>query len=49
MIDKKVYDVSQFMIRHPGGRWIILAEGGKDATQPFTKVVHTPDAIEQLY
>ncbi len=32
VIEGRVYDVSEFMIRHPGGRWIILAQAGKDAT-----------------
>lgn len=34
------------MKKHPGGRWIILENAGKDATAPFQKQVHTEVAIE---
>jgi cytochrome b involved in lipid metabolism len=41
VIEGRVYDVSEFMIRHPGGRWIILAQAGKDATAAFLKTIHS--------
>lgn len=41
VIDGSVFDVSQFMTRHPGGRWIILAQAGKDASEAFRKTIHS--------
>jgi cytochrome b involved in lipid metabolism len=29
------------MLKHPGGRWIILGQGGKDATQAFKRTIHS--------
>jgi len=29
------------MTRHPGGRWIILAQAGKDASSAFRKTIHS--------
>jgi cytochrome b involved in lipid metabolism len=40
------------MKRHPGGRWIILAQAGKDATAAFLKTVHSEvafDTMNELY
>jgi cytochrome b involved in lipid metabolism len=34
------------MKKHPGGRWIILENSGKDASAPFLKQVHSEVAIE---
>ena len=48
VIEGKVYDVSQFMKTHPGGRWIILAQAGKDATQAFLKTIHSEVAIDKM-
>ncbi len=45
VINNRVYDVSNFMTRHPGGRWIILAQAGKDATSAFQKTIHSEIAI----
>ena len=33
--EKRVYDVSQFMEEHPGGKDIILEYAGKDASEAF--------------
>ena len=49
VIEGKVYDVSQFMLKHPGGRWIILGQAGKDATAAFKKTIHSEIALEQMY
>jgi L-lactate dehydrogenase (cytochrome) len=45
VIEGSVFDVSEFMKRHPGGRWIILAQAGKDATEAFKKTIHSEIAI----
>ena len=36
------------MKRHPGGRWIILAQGGKDATAAFLKTIHSEVAFDKM-
>nr|XP_033784316.1 acyl-CoA (8-3)-desaturase isoform X1 [Geotrypetes seraphini] len=35
VIDRKVYDISQFCRRHPGGPRVISHYAGQDATDPF--------------
>ena len=36
VIDGKVYDISKFILSHPGGRSLIRAWQGRDATAPYT-------------
>lgn len=49
IIDGKVYDVSPYMAKHPGGQDILLENGGgKDATEPYTDADHTKRARELL-
>uniref|UniRef100_A0A8C6VAS1 Cytochrome b5 heme-binding domain-containing protein n=1 Tax=Naja naja TaxID=35670 RepID=A0A8C6VAS1_NAJNA len=36
VIDRKVYDISRFHKRHPGGSRVISHYAGQDATDPFT-------------
>ncbi|KAH8894601.1 L-mandelate dehydrogenase [Thozetella sp. PMI_491] len=42
-----VYDVSDFLELHPGGRQAILSHAGKDVSELFT-MLHPPDALENL-
>jgi len=49
VIHGNVYDLSEYMIKHPGGRWIILAQAGKDATPAFLKTIHSEIATEKMY
>lgn len=42
-----VYDMTEFLEAHPGGRAAILQQAGKDASAKFT-LLHPPDAIETL-
>ena len=44
----KVYDVTPFMDDHPGGGEIMLSGAGKDATQDFEDVGHSPHARKLL-
>ena len=44
----KVYDVTPFMDDHPGGGEIMLSAAGKDGTQDFEDVGHSPHARELL-
>ncbi|KAF2277358.1 uncharacterized protein EI97DRAFT_432236 [Westerdykella ornata] len=37
VLDSKVYDVTSFLSRHPGGAAILLKQGGTDATNEFKK------------
>ena len=42
-----MYDMTDFLEAHPGGRAAILQQAGKDASAKFT-LLHPPDAIETL-
>lgn len=44
----KVYDVTPFMDDHPGGGEIMLGAAGKDGTDDFEDVGHSPHARELL-
>jgi cytochrome b involved in lipid metabolism len=44
IIDGKVYDVSGFTDKHPGGSSALSKNGGLDATAGFIDVNHSPDA-----
>ncbi|KAH0836219.1 Cytochrome b2, mitochondrial [Fonsecaea pedrosoi] len=46
VIEGCVYDVTEFLDRHPGGAGIILRYGGKDATQEYNPI-HPPGTIEK--
>jgi cytochrome b involved in lipid metabolism len=41
-----VYDVTKFLMEHPGGEEVILQQAGRDATDAFNEVGHSADAIE---
>lgn len=43
-IDGIVYDLTPFLFEHPGGIEALKPWLGKDATSPFRKVGHTPEA-----
>ena len=43
-IEGKVYDVSQWMLKHPGGERVIESLGGKDASLPFL-LNHDPSVV----
>ena len=47
-IDGIVYDVTPFMDDHPGGGDIMLSAAGKDGTDDFEDVGHSPHARELL-
>ena len=48
IIDEKVYDVSEFLERHPGGDDIIMEYLGRDATSAFEGKGHSEHAFKLL-
>jgi cytochrome b involved in lipid metabolism len=40
----RVYDVTEWQHEHPGGDFILQEYGGKDASDMFRSVQHSPDA-----
>ncbi|EDV19520.1 uncharacterized protein TRIADDRAFT_9293, partial [Trichoplax adhaerens] len=44
VVHNKVYDVTNFMVEHPGGEEILLEMAGKDATIAFEENGHSVDA-----
>ncbi|KAI0732216.1 cytochrome b5-like heme/steroid binding domain-containing protein, partial [Fomitopsis betulina] len=44
IIEKKVYDVTDFVPQHPGGPRMILNFAGRDATHAF-KSLHSLDVL----
>merc|ERR1711980_24909 len=48
VIHNKVYDVTKFLVEHPGGEEIMLESAGMVATEGFEDVGHSSDARELL-
>ena len=48
IIDKKVYNVTEFAHLHPGGRAILQKLAGKDGTEKFEIFAHSDQARELL-
>lgn len=46
IINDNVYDVTEFLKKHPGGAKIILAHAGRDATKAFESF-HQAEIIDQ--
>ena len=44
----KVYNVKEYMSKHPGGQDILLGVMGKDATVEFETMRHSELALKQL-
>lgn len=44
IIHNAVYDVTEFLLQHPGGEEVLLEKAGQDATEPFEDVSHSSDA-----
>ncbi|KAM9966284.1 hypothetical protein ACTFIR_006489 [Dictyostelium discoideum] len=43
-----VFDVTNFVVEHPGGEEVLKGNGGKDATQEFDDVGHSASAIAKM-
>lgn len=48
IIHDKVLDLSKWVEEHPGGEEVLVDQGGKDASQAFEDVGHSPDARQIL-
>eukprot|EP00053_Salpingoeca_punica_P006478 m.61099 g.61099 ORF g.61099 m.61099 type:complete len:333 (+) comp13710_c0_seq1:61-1059(+) len=48
VIDGKVYDLTAFLRRHPGGEEILIENMGRDASQVFKEVGHSKKARDLL-
>ncbi|KAK3318404.1 FMN-dependent dehydrogenase-domain-containing protein [Apodospora peruviana] len=46
IVHGRAYDVTEFLLEHPGGMKIILKYAGKDATAEFDPI-HPPDTLEK--
>ena len=46
IINQRVYNVTDFLSEHPGGKKVILNYGGKDATKEF-EMLHRPNIIDK--
>ncbi|CAO0803568.1 unnamed protein product [Mucor circinelloides] len=47
-IHNKVYNITEFVLEHPGGEEVLLDEAGKDATEAFEDIGHSDEAREIL-
>ncbi|KAI9469803.1 MAG: cytochrome b5 [Benjaminiella poitrasii] len=48
VVHDKVYDITEFVLEHPGGEEVLLDEAGKDATEAFEDIGHSDEAREML-
>lgn len=48
IIYNKVYDITEFSLKHPGGIEVLIDCGGVDATEAFEDVAHSDDALDML-
>merc|ERR1711974_531755 len=48
MVGGRIYDVTSWLMAHPGGDQILLEVAGKDATKDFESAAHTPFAEEKM-
>ena len=46
IINNHVYDITDFLDTHPGGRTILLTIAGQDATN-FFEELHRPEILEE--
>lgn len=47
-LGKKVYDITKFLERHPGGREVLLEHAGTEADEAFSDVGHPSYALSLI-
>lgn len=48
VLSGEIYDITEWFDDHPGGRFILLAFAGRDATEPFETMGHSAIARREL-
>lgn len=48
ILNNSVYNVTNYLAKHPGGQEVILEHAGKDATEAFEDIGHSKGAIRIL-
>ncbi|XP_049815923.1 uncharacterized protein LOC126263004 [Schistocerca nitens] len=48
IINDRVYDITDFLSKHPGGEEILLEYAGRDASLAFQGIGHGPDMVAVL-
>uniref|UniRef100_F6RNJ3 Cytochrome b5 heme-binding domain-containing protein n=1 Tax=Monodelphis domestica TaxID=13616 RepID=F6RNJ3_MONDO len=48
VIHGRVYDVTSFVVEHPGGEKVLMEQAGRDGTEGFEGAGHSSDAREML-
>ena len=48
VVNGRVFDLSQFYMKHPGGPDTIMEFAGKDGTQKFNDAQHTKGNIAEM-
>ena len=48
IINNKVYNITNYLTMHPGGKKILLQCAGKDVTEYFKDIRHSNKAYKQL-
>lgn len=43
-----IYDVSNYLNKHPGGKKILLEYAGRDCTKDFIEMGHSNDAVDEM-
>eukprot|EP00039_Didymoeca_costata_P018908 m.335480 g.335480 ORF g.335480 m.335480 type:complete len:109 (+) comp17605_c0_seq1:180-506(+) len=48
VVDDTVFDISEFLLSHPGGEEILLEHAGSNATHAFYSMGHSQHAMSML-
>jgi len=48
IINNRVYNITDYLDKHRGGKMLLLHYGGKDATEEFNRLNHTKKAQKIL-
>jgi len=48
IVHGRVFDVEHYMSNHPGGADMLRDQIGRDATEEFDVIMHSPEALEEM-